>query len=86
MMTIHPTPGPVERWSDLAGVDHRWRRLLFHELLARGFYIAERGYLALSLAVSDDDLDGFVAAVEDFVEQYADLLAAETAMHPRSTL
>ena len=85
MMTLHPSPGPVESWSDLAGVDHRWRQLLFHELLARGYYIAERGYLALSLAVSDDDLDGFVAAVEGFVEKYADLLAAEMAMHPIST-
>lgn len=36
MMTIHPVPGSVERWSDIAGVDPRWRRLLFHDLLARG--------------------------------------------------
>jgi glutamate-1-semialdehyde 2,1-aminomutase len=76
MMTIHPTSGPVERWSDLSGVDRRWRQLLFHDLLARGFYIAERGYLALSLAVTDAELDAFVVAVEAFAEQYADTAAA----------
>ena len=73
MMTIHPTPGPVVRWSDLAGVDHRWRRLLFHDLLARGYYVAERGYLALSLAVTDEDLDGFVEAVGAFADAHVDL-------------
>jgi glutamate-1-semialdehyde 2,1-aminomutase len=75
-MTVHPTPGPVERWSDVAGVDPRWRRLLFHELLGRGYYIAERGYLALSLALSDRHLDGFVAAARAFTEEYADLVAS----------
>jgi glutamate-1-semialdehyde 2,1-aminomutase len=73
MMTMHPTPGPVETWADVAGLDPRWRRLLFHDLLERGYYVAERGYLALSLAVTDEHLDGFVAAVGRFAEEYADL-------------
>ena len=75
LMTIHPTPGPVVRRSDLAGVDERWRRLLFHELLERGCYIAERGYLALSLAVTDAQLEAFVEAAAAFAEQYAELAA-----------
>lgn len=79
MMTIHPTQGPVSRWSDIAGVDPRWRRLLFHDLLARGYYIAERGYLALSLAVTDHHLDGFVAAVDACAEEYAELAATPSA-------
>lgn len=82
MMTIHPTPGPVVRWSDVASVDPRWRRLLFHELLARGHYIAERGYLALSLAVTDADLDAFVAAAAAFAEKYVDLAATRTVGGP----
>ncbi len=73
MMTIHPTPGPVTRWSDVADVDPRWRRLLWHDLLARGYYVAERGYLALSLAVTDAELDGFVEAAGAFAEEHADL-------------
>ena len=73
MMTIHPVPGPVERWSDIAGVDPRWRRLLFHDLLSRGYYIAERGYLALSLALTEQHLHGFVAAARAFAEKYGQL-------------
>jgi len=73
MMTMHLAPGPVERWSDVADVDPRWRRLLFHDLLRRGYYVAERGYLALSLAVTHAHLDGFVAAVGAFAEEYAAL-------------
>lgn len=73
MMTIHPRPAPVLRWSDIAGVDPRWRGLLFHELLARGYYLAERGYLALSLSLTDAHLEGFVEAVKDFAGEYAGL-------------
>ena len=71
MMTVHPVPGPVSRWADVAGADPRWRRLFFHHLLARGFYIAERGYLALSLAVTDEDLAAFVDAAGGFADEYA---------------
>ena len=74
MMTVHPVPGPVERWSDIADVDPRRRRLLFHDLLDRGYYVAERGYLALNLALTEKQLDGFVAAIRAFAEKYADLL------------
>jgi glutamate-1-semialdehyde 2,1-aminomutase len=79
MMTIHPAPGPVERWSDIAGVDPRWRRLLFHDLLARGYYIAERGYLALSLALTEQHLDGFVAAARALAEEHAHLVTSRTS-------
>ena len=68
-----PSRGPVERPADLAGADPRWRHLLFHELLAAGYYIAPRGYLALTMDVSDDDLDGFIDAVDNFLERYAQL-------------
>ena len=79
LMTIHPISGPVERWSDIAHVDPRWRRLLFHNLLDRGYYLAERGYLALSLALTEQHLDGFVAATRAFAEEYADLLTPAVA-------
>jgi glutamate-1-semialdehyde 2,1-aminomutase len=62
LINLHPVAGPVRRPEDVAGADPRLRSLFFHELLDHGFYIAGRGYLALSLAVSDDQLDGFVAA------------------------
>ncbi|MEM8902346.1 MAG: aspartate aminotransferase family protein [Actinomycetota bacterium] len=62
MIGLHPTRDPVRRPSDLAAVDPRLRELLFFGLLERGCYVAPRGYLALSLELTDTDLDRFVAA------------------------
>jgi glutamate-1-semialdehyde 2,1-aminomutase len=39
--------------------------LLFLDLLERGFYVAPRGFIALSIEVTDDDVDEFVAAVAE---------------------
>jgi hypothetical protein len=36
-------------------------------LLEAGYYIAPRGYMALSLALTEDQLAGFVAAVREFL-------------------
>ena len=44
-----------------------------------GYYLAERGYLALSLALTEQHLDGFVAATRAFAEEYADLLPPAAA-------
>lgn len=74
MLTIHPVPGPVTSWSDVAGADPRRRQLLFHELLHRGYYVAQRGYLALSLAVTDEQLDGFVASIDDIAGEFRSIL------------
>ena len=62
-----------ERAAVLTRADPRWRRLLFHELLAHGYYTAPRGYIALTMDVSEDDLDGFLGAVDDFLDRYAEL-------------
>lgn len=63
MLALHPVAGPVRRPEDLAAADPRWRGVLHHELLHRGIYIAPRGLIALSLAVSEADLDDLVAAL-----------------------
>ena len=66
ILNIHPVPGPVTSPADLADADERWRQLFFHDMLAAGFYLAPRGYMALSMDVSDDDTGRFLAAVEGF--------------------
>ena len=63
MVCLHPVTGPVTSPSDLASADSGLRELLFLELLERGWYMALRGFMALSLEVSDDDVDGFVSVV-----------------------
>jgi glutamate-1-semialdehyde 2,1-aminomutase len=64
MLTIHPVPGPVRSPADLRDADPDTRELLFHELLARGVYVAPRGFVALSLAIGDDDVDVFLDALD----------------------
>jgi glutamate-1-semialdehyde 2,1-aminomutase len=72
LCAIHPVGGPVRSPADLRSGDGRWKDLLFYELLADGFYFAQRGYLALNLDVTDDDLDRFVVAVAAFCERHRD--------------
>jgi glutamate-1-semialdehyde 2,1-aminomutase len=67
LMSIHTVDGPVTSPRDLAATDPELKQLLFHELVDRGCYLAARGYIALSAAITDADCDGFVAAVTDAV-------------------
>ena len=67
MMNIHTVPGPVRSPDDLAGADTELKQLLFHELLDRGCYLAARGFIALSVAITDDDCDRLVAATAEAV-------------------
>ena len=67
LMTLHTVRGPVRSPHDLAATDVDLKQLLFHELVDRGIYLAARGYIALSTAITDDDCDAFVEATRDAV-------------------
>jgi glutamate-1-semialdehyde 2,1-aminomutase len=69
ILNVHPVAGPVRSPDDLAAADPRWRELFFHDLLADGFYLAPRGYMALSMDVSADDTGRFLDAVERFCDR-----------------
>jgi glutamate-1-semialdehyde 2,1-aminomutase len=71
MMAVHTVAGPVSSPADTDGSDAVLKELLFHELLGRGFYVAPRGFIALSMAITDDDCDAFVAAAVDAVGELA---------------
>ena len=45
------------------------------EMLRRGFYLARRGMLALSLEIGDRECEAFCAAVEDFITSHRPLLS-----------
>ena len=62
LMNLHTVRGPVRSPRDLAATDHDLKQLLFHELVDRGIYLAARGYVALSIAITDADCDAFVDA------------------------
>jgi glutamate-1-semialdehyde 2,1-aminomutase len=75
MLTIHPLGGDITSPEATEHADKRLKRLLFLDLLEAGFYIAERGFMALSLVVTDDDCDRLVQAMTDFVERRRPYLA-----------
>jgi glutamate-1-semialdehyde 2,1-aminomutase len=69
MMTIHPLGLEPHTPEEAARADIRLKRLLYLDLLAAGYYIAERGFSALSLMIDDGHCDGFCRAVEGFLEK-----------------
>lgn len=74
MITVHPVAGDIRSPDDLAKADQRLKRLLFLDLLDAGIYMAERGFMALSLMVTDDDCTRVVAGVEGFIKNRRELL------------
>jgi glutamate-1-semialdehyde 2,1-aminomutase len=66
LMNVHGTAGPVVTADDLADADDRLEELFFFHCLDAGFYLARRGFIALSTEVTDADLDAFGAVVERF--------------------
>jgi glutamate-1-semialdehyde 2,1-aminomutase len=76
LLTIHPKAGNITKPEDLDGVDLQMKRLLYLHLLDEGIYIAERGYMALTLAIDDDACDALVASVERFLVKNRVLVTA----------
>jgi glutamate-1-semialdehyde 2,1-aminomutase len=75
LLAIHATTAPVRRPADLGRGDPRLLELLFLDLLELGYYLAPRGYMALSLALTDGQLAGFVQAVDQILRTRAPLWA-----------
>jgi len=67
LIGLHATRDPIRAPEDKAGADDRLLELLFLDLLEAGFYVARRGFIALALPVSDDDLEAFVAALDEIL-------------------
>ena len=65
MIGLHPVSGPITSPADLSQADDRRRELLFLDLLDRGWYIARRGFMALSIEITDADIDAFTHDVTE---------------------
>ena len=76
LMTAHFLRGDIRRPADAARGDAGPRELFFLDMLDRGFYLARRGMLALSLEIGKAECDAFVDAVQDFLESRSSLLQA----------
>jgi glutamate-1-semialdehyde 2,1-aminomutase len=68
---IHFTRKPVTRPQDLDDEDEprrmKLQKLMHLDLIAAGIYLARRGFIALSLAITNADVDRFLAAFEEFI-------------------
>ena len=69
LVGLHTMPAPVRTPHDADRADDRLKEIFFFDLLERGYYIARRGFMALSLAIGDAEVDGFLAAVADVVRE-----------------
>ncbi len=68
MMAIHTVDRPVAEPHDLEHSDPDLKQLLFHELLHRGCYFAPRGFIALSLDITDEQCDNMIDAMRDAID------------------
>jgi glutamate-1-semialdehyde 2,1-aminomutase len=75
ILCIHFQREPIRQPDDTLHTPAAARALLHLEMLARGFYIARRGFIALSLPLRDGDYDAFAAAFEDFLDACGPALA-----------
>jgi glutamate-1-semialdehyde 2,1-aminomutase len=66
LVGIHFTRGPVRSEGDVPE-SAELRGLLHLHMLERGFSFGRRGFVSLSLPLAEPELDGFAAAVEEFL-------------------
>ena len=69
-MTIHPAPYPVIASVPLGDAEAALKELVFFALVNRGFWLARRGMLTVSIPTTDAMCDELVAAFADVVSTY----------------
>ena len=74
ILGLHFLRGQVRRVADAERGESRLASLFHLEMLAAGFYTARRGFMSLMLPLTDQDMDGFVAATEEFMQDASGLL------------
>lgn len=75
MLAFHAVRGPIASPADAAKGNARVRELLFYDLLAHGIYtMPRRGFIALSLPLTEADFAVLATALSEFVASRASLL------------
>jgi glutamate-1-semialdehyde 2,1-aminomutase len=70
LLTLHPIGGDIHSAADAAKADARLKRLIYFHLLDEGIYVAERGFMALSLILGGQQFDALEASLARFIEKY----------------
>jgi glutamate-1-semialdehyde 2,1-aminomutase len=74
LLTLHPLGGEIADAETAATADMRLKRLIYFHLLDDGIYLAERGFMALSLVLNEQDGDALVQSLERFVAKYREFI------------
>jgi len=73
LMNFHATREQISRPFELNARQQAIKSLLFFHLLERGFYMARRGFIALSMVVGTSEIAGLLEAVREFGKLYEGL-------------
>jgi len=73
MIGVHMTATPIRSPADAAKGNAKLGDLFFFDLLERGIWLARRGMMTLSIALTEADGETLVAAVEEFAATRAPL-------------
>ena len=68
LIGMHTTANTITCVDDLGESDDRVMELLFLDLLAAGYYIARRGFIAVMLTVSHTEVEGMVSAFDRILQ------------------
>jgi glutamate-1-semialdehyde 2,1-aminomutase len=75
MLCIHLQRAPIRSPADTAAASPVARKLMHLDLNLRGFYLARRGFMSLSLPLTAADHDDLLAAFGAFLDEHAPVLA-----------
>jgi glutamate-1-semialdehyde 2,1-aminomutase len=76
LMNLHAGVHPIHSVEDFIDGESPLKDLFFFHMLERGCYVARRGFIVLTLAHDEGDLERFAQAVASFVERHEALLRA----------
>ncbi|MEX2647599.1 MAG: aspartate aminotransferase family protein [Alphaproteobacteria bacterium] len=75
MMNLHVLSGPIRSPADTDRGNKRAMDLIHLDLLARGIYMARRGFIVLSLPMGEAEFDALCAAMDEVLAERAPVLA-----------
>lgn len=77
LMNIHFSGERITSPVEVARANAALKPLLHLDMLLNGIYLARRGFIALSMPVTDADVDFAAATFEAFLDRWSDLIAGE---------
>lgn len=76
-MNIHFSGERITSPVEVARANAALKPLLHLDMLLNGIYLARRGFIALSMPVTDADVDFAAATFEAFLDRWSDLIAGD---------